>query len=149
MSPRTLFSVGTSIQKNIGLDRQTLPFLPITNGSTILKKTIQLEIFNTQYIQNQNIDKYFSVYSSEFTNLTKVARAYTENPDFNFPERRNPSRKSLELDAGSFRKQYFSRLQPHRIQQQLKPSQSIQYHHLRFFNSDSSLLVYLQQSIQL
>ena len=97
MSPRTLFSAGTSIQKNIGLDRQTFTLFTDYKWQYNPKKTIQLEIFNTQYIQNQNIDKYFSVYSSEFTNLTKVARAYTENPDFNFPEDETRAEKALSL----------------------------------------------------
>ncbi|KGL58645.1 BamA/TamA family outer membrane protein [Polaribacter sp. Hel1_85] len=76
MSPRTLFSIGSSFQKNIGLDRQTFTFLSDYKWQFNPKKTIQLEIFNTQYIQNLNISSYFDIYSSEFSNLDDVAEVY-------------------------------------------------------------------------
>ena len=74
MSPRTLFSVGTSFQKNIGLDRQTFTFLSDYKWQFNSKKTIQLEIFNTQYIKNLNIGSYFTIYNSEFQNLENISR---------------------------------------------------------------------------
>ena len=76
MSPRTLISLGTSFQKNIGLDRQTFTILTDYKWQFNAKKTIQLELFNTQYIQNLNIDRFFEIYSSEFTNLNSVAQTY-------------------------------------------------------------------------
>tara|TARA_B100000780_G_scaffold152215_1_gene106360 strand:+ start:588 stop:3140 length:2553 start_codon:yes stop_codon:yes gene_type:complete len=97
MSPRTLFSLGTSVQKNIGLDRQTFTLFTDYKWRFNTYKTIQLEIFNTQYIQNQNINKYFNVYSSEFTNLTKVAREYSNNADFNFPNDETRAQEALNL----------------------------------------------------
>jgi outer membrane protein assembly factor BamA len=88
MSPRTLFSIGSSFQKNIGLDRQAFTFLSDYKWQYSPKKTIQLEVFNTQYIQNLNINSYFNIYSSEFSNLDNVAEVYdianniTTNPNF-------------------------------------------------------------------
>ncbi|AUC86686.1 hypothetical protein CW731_08710 [Polaribacter sp. ALD11] len=76
MSPRTLFSLGSSFQKNIGLDRQTFTLLSDYKWQYNNKKTIQLEVFNTQYIQNLNINRFFDIYSSEFTNLNTVAKIY-------------------------------------------------------------------------
>ncbi|WP_246034824.1 translocation and assembly module lipoprotein TamL [Polaribacter aestuariivivens] len=76
MSPRTLFSVGSSFQKNIGLDRQTFTILSDYRWQYNPKKTIQLEVFNTQYIQNLNVNRFFNIYSSEFTNLNNVALTY-------------------------------------------------------------------------
>ncbi|WP_298782189.1 BamA/TamA family outer membrane protein [uncultured Polaribacter sp.] len=76
MSPRTLFSFGYSIQKNIGLDRKTFTILSDYKWHRNSKKTIHLEVFNTQYIQNLNIDAYFDVYSSEFSDLKEVAEIY-------------------------------------------------------------------------
>jgi hypothetical protein len=50
------------------------------------KKTIQLEIFNTQYIQNLNINRFFNIYRSEFSNLNNVAEIYdTANNTSYFP----------------------------------------------------------------
>ncbi len=76
MSPRTLFSVGSSFQKNIGLDRQTLTFLADYKWQFNSKKTVQLEILNTQYVKNLNVDSFFTIYSSEFDNLNSVAKVY-------------------------------------------------------------------------
>lgn len=76
MSPRTLFSVGTSIQNNIGLDRQTFTFLTDYKWQYNAKKTIQLEIFNTQYIQNLNVNSYFNIYNSEYQSLNQVAKVF-------------------------------------------------------------------------
>ena len=71
------------MQKNIGLDRQTFTLFSDYKWQYNAQKTIQLEVFNTQYIQNQNINKYFNVYSSEFTNLKNVLREF--DPSFVFP----------------------------------------------------------------
>ena len=97
MSPRTLFSIGSSVQKNIGLDRQTFTLFSDYKWQYNAQKTIQLEIFNTQYIQNQNINEYFNVYSSEFTNLTKVARDYKEDQAYNFPNDATRAQEALRL----------------------------------------------------
>ena len=76
MSPRTLFSLGTSFQKNIGLDRQTFTFLTDYKWQYNTKKTIQLELFNLQYIKNLNVNSYFDIYNSEFNNLNAIASIY-------------------------------------------------------------------------
>ncbi len=76
MSPRTLFSIGYSFQKNIGLDRQTFTFLTDYKWQFNSRKTIQLEIFNTQYVKNLNIGSFFNIYNSEFDNLNAVAKIY-------------------------------------------------------------------------
>ncbi|MGB0880556.1 MAG: BamA/TamA family outer membrane protein [Polaribacter sp.] len=81
MSPRTLFSLGTSVQKNIGLDRQTFTFLSDYKWNYTTKKTIQLEVLNTQYIQNLNVDRFFNIYSSEYANLNTVAQIYYNDPN--------------------------------------------------------------------
>jgi outer membrane translocation and assembly module TamA len=87
MSPRTLFSIGSSFQKNIGLDRQTFTILTDYKWQYTPKKTIQLEVLNTQYIQNLNVSSFFNIYSSEFDNLNTVAKAFdlAKNTNDNFP----------------------------------------------------------------
>lgn len=87
MSPRTLFSLGSSFQKNIGLDRQTFTILTDYKWQYNPKKTIQLEILNTQYIQNLNVSSFFNIYASEFDNLNNVAEIFDDakNTTTNFP----------------------------------------------------------------
>lgn len=98
MSPRTLFSVGSSFQKNIGLDRQAFTFLSDYKWQYNPKKTIQLEIFNTQYIKNLNINSYFKIYSSEFSNLNNVAKVYdaANNISINYPLSNNKDNQVSE-----------------------------------------------------
>lgn len=76
MSPRTMFTLGTSIQRNIGLDRQTVTGLIDYKWNYNPKKTIQLEIFNTQYVRNLRIGTYFQIYNSEFLKLRDIVQTY-------------------------------------------------------------------------
>lgn len=89
MSPRTLFSLGSSFQKNIGLDRQTFTFLTDYKWQFTPTKTIQLEIFNTQYIQNLNVNSFFNIYNSEYETLNSIAKTY------------NNTTNNLELPNGA------------------------------------------------
>ncbi|MDG2445123.1 MAG: BamA/TamA family outer membrane protein [Flavobacteriaceae bacterium] len=83
MSPRTVFSLGTSIQQNIGLDRETLTALMSYKWQYNAKKTIQLDIFNTQYVRNLRIGNYFDIYNSEYIKLNSIAKEFYDNPEFN------------------------------------------------------------------
>lgn len=74
MSPRTIVSLGTSFQKNIGLDRQTFSFLTDFKWQYNARKGIHIEVFNTQYIKNLNVGSYFTIYNSEFQNLQSISR---------------------------------------------------------------------------
>jgi outer membrane translocation and assembly module TamA len=76
MSPRTLFSIGTGIQKNIGLDRQTINANINYNWKFNKRKTINLELFNVQYIRNLNNGEYFNIYNSEYNKLIPIAKAF-------------------------------------------------------------------------
>jgi outer membrane translocation and assembly module TamA len=76
MSPRTYISIGSSFQKNIGLDRQTFTFITDFKWQFNAKKTIQLEILNTQYVKNLNVSSFFDIYSSEFLRLNTIAQVY-------------------------------------------------------------------------
>lgn len=82
MNPRTMFSLGTSLQKNIGLDRQTVTAFIDYRWQYTPTKTIQLEIFNTQYIRNLNVSNYFDVYNSEYNKLNEVAKVYYNDPTY-------------------------------------------------------------------
>ncbi len=79
MSPRTFFSLGTSFQKNIGLDRQTITGMIDYKWEYNNKKTIQLEVFNTQYVRNLNVGSYFNIFNSEFQKLEEIAPIFDSN----------------------------------------------------------------------
>lgn len=97
MSPRTMFTLGTSIQRNIGLDRQTLTALVDYKWQYNSKKTIQLEVFNTQYVRNLRIGNYFDIYNSEFIKLNNVAQVYDNGSEFPLPEGNNKATKAISF----------------------------------------------------
>jgi len=82
MSPKTVFSIGTGIQKNIGLDKQTITAIVDYKWKFNKKKTIHLELFNAQYIRNLNSGHYFNIYNSEFEKLQRIEEVYPSNLGF-------------------------------------------------------------------
>ena len=79
MSPKTIFSIGTGIQKNIGLDKQTITAIIDYKWNFNKRKSINLELFNVQYIRNLNTNEYFNIYDSEFEKLKPIANIYDPN----------------------------------------------------------------------
>ncbi len=88
MFPRTKFSTGISIQRNIGLDKQSVSIGINYKWQYNKRKTIQLELLNAQYIRNLNVDNYFNVYASEYTKLQAVAAV--QNPSITLPAADSP-----------------------------------------------------------
>ena len=87
MSPKTIFSLGTSIQQNIGLDRETVTALMSYKWQYNAKNTIQLDIFNTQYVRNLRIGNYFDIYNSEYVKLNSIAKEFFNDPNYNLERR--------------------------------------------------------------
>lgn len=83
-SPRTTFTLGTSLQKNIGLDKQKFTgIIDYTwDGSSKIKHSFQ--ILNAQYVKNINPDQYFYVYTYEYGELQEIQEDYF--PDYPLTE---------------------------------------------------------------
>ncbi|WP_372973394.1 BamA/TamA family outer membrane protein [Muriicola sp.] len=80
MLPQTRISAGTSFQKNIGLDKQTLnSILGYTWTPDIFRKNT-LELLNILYVRNVNPDRFFNVYGSSYRQLDDIADNYEDNP---------------------------------------------------------------------
>ncbi|WP_298418312.1 BamA/TamA family outer membrane protein [uncultured Kordia sp.] len=75
MLPTTVVSLGTSVQQNIGLDRQNFTGLIRYNWTPSKKNSFNLELFNLQFIRNLNTSNYFNVYQSSYDRLNTVARS--------------------------------------------------------------------------
>lgn len=75
MLPTTVISLGTSVQQNIGLDRQNFTGLIRYNWTPSKKNSLNLELFNLQFIRNLNTSNYFNVYTSSYDRLNAVARS--------------------------------------------------------------------------
>ncbi|MBS9774610.1 MAG: hypothetical protein KGV59_05575 [Tenacibaculum sp.] len=81
MFPKTKFFVGTSVQKNIGLDKQNFNLGVNFKWNRNKRKKIKIELLNTEYIRNLNRENYFSIYSSEYKKIKKLANIYNYTED--------------------------------------------------------------------
>ncbi|MDP3311749.1 BamA/TamA family outer membrane protein [Lutibacter sp.] len=75
-SPRTTFTLGTSLQKNIGLDKQKFTGIVDYTWETSDIKSHSFQLLNAQYIKNLNIGSYFSIYTSEYNDLKDIQQTY-------------------------------------------------------------------------
>lgn len=76
MSPRSTLTLGTSLQKNIGLDKQKFTGIIDFSWESSRTKNHKFEFINTQFIKNLNVDSYFSIYKSEFSDISEIANTY-------------------------------------------------------------------------
>jgi outer membrane protein assembly factor BamA len=74
MSPSTNISLATTSQTNIGLDKQTFSGNFSYNWLPNTQVTNKLDVFNIQFVNNKNPDKYFKVYTNAFNSLNQIAQ---------------------------------------------------------------------------
>lgn len=77
-TPKTTFSIGTSLQKNIGLDKQRFTTITAYSWDTNKKISHTLELFNAQFIQNLNVGSFFNIYPSEYRKLQAIKENNSE-----------------------------------------------------------------------
>ena len=80
MIPKTNFDASVSFQKNIGLDRQTISSGMAYTWKSSKKNGHRFDLFNWQYIKNENIDNYFFVYESEYQKMNLVSESIDNQP---------------------------------------------------------------------
>jgi len=81
MLPQSRVSVGTSFQKNIGLDRQTLnSLLSYTWSPNNYVRNI-FELLNIEYVRNLNPERFYNVYQGTYDRLNDIARDFQDDPD--------------------------------------------------------------------
>ena len=78
--PRTRVTVGTTFQKNIGLDKISLNNILGYYWTPSLQNNHAVELLNVQFVRNVNPDRYYNVYQSSYNNLNDVAQDYTDEP---------------------------------------------------------------------
>lgn len=105
-SPKTTFTLGTSLQKNIGLDKQRFTGIVDYNWEASKKIKHSLQILNAQYIKNLNPNQYFYVYSFEYGELQDIQEQYfpdyilTENNALDFiDENITPEFEEIDPEA--------------------------------------------------
>ncbi|WP_449421147.1 translocation and assembly module lipoprotein TamL [Pustulibacterium marinum] len=82
MVPSTVFSVGTSVQTNIGLDKRTLDGALTYKWQPNALKKMELGLIDIQYIKNVNIDNFFNVYQTTYSRLNDIAANYTVDESY-------------------------------------------------------------------
>jgi hypothetical protein len=101
--PQTRVSVGTSFQKNIGLNKQTFNTILGYNWATDRFNKNNVELLNIQFVNNLNQDRFYNVYQSTYGRLNDIAVDYADDPalqDFyNMPE--GPDGPELIIPEGT------------------------------------------------
>ncbi len=81
MAPKTIFTIGTSLQKNIGLDKQKFTSIIDYTWKSSNTKSHSFQLLNAQFIKNLNIDSYFEVYTSEYKDLEEIQNEFFPNEE--------------------------------------------------------------------
>ena len=76
MAPKTIFTLGTSLQKDIGLDKQIFTGIVDYTWESSKTKNHSFQLLNAQFIKNLNIESYFNIYKSEFNEIQYIANTY-------------------------------------------------------------------------
>ncbi|MDO5106204.1 BamA/TamA family outer membrane protein [Capnocytophaga sp.] len=81
MTPQTIVQVGTSYQKNIGLDKQNVTGV-LRYAWSPKKNRAVLDLFNVQYVHNLNPQNFFNVYRATYNRLNDIAKNYPLDPQW-------------------------------------------------------------------
>ncbi|WP_461534094.1 translocation and assembly module lipoprotein TamL [Sinomicrobium sp.] len=82
MLPETRISVGSSFQRNIGLDKQSFNTILRYNWTPSYRKKHSFELINIEFIRNLNVDRYFQVYQNSYERLNHIAGNTSTNPTY-------------------------------------------------------------------
>jgi len=93
MNPITNIIVGSTVQKNIGLDKQYYSGIYEVNWNPTKYSKINFKLLDFEYVNNQNISNYFNVYKNSYDKLNYISSLYNidqslidQNGDLIIPE---------------------------------------------------------------
>jgi outer membrane protein assembly factor BamA len=82
MSPKTEIIVGSSFQKNIGLDKQFFKGTYQFDWQPNAKKRIQFKWIDLEFVNNRNLTNYFNVYKNSYDRLNSIAKDFNTQQDW-------------------------------------------------------------------
>ena len=92
MDPNTQLTFGTTLQKNIGLDKQYFGTTFEYKWRPSDKKRFNFKLIDLEFVNNKNIENYFNVYRNSYDRLNTIAKKdrlsdnyYDENDNLIIP----------------------------------------------------------------
>ncbi len=82
MNPLTQMILGTSIQQNIGLDKQFFKSTYQFDWQPKKNKKVQIKWIDLEFVNNRNLSNYFNVYRNSYDRLNSIAAIYNTQTDF-------------------------------------------------------------------
>ena len=76
MNPETNILIGSTVQKNIGLDKQYYSGIYEVNWNPSKYSKINFKLLDFEYVNNQNISNYFNVYKNSYDKLNYISSIY-------------------------------------------------------------------------
>ena len=76
MNPQTNIIIGSTFQKNIGLDKQYYSGIYEVNWNPSKYSKINFKLLDFEYVNNQNISNYFNVYKNSYDKLNYISSIY-------------------------------------------------------------------------
>ncbi|MDG1247691.1 MAG: BamA/TamA family outer membrane protein, partial [Flavobacteriaceae bacterium] len=76
MNPVTNIIVGSTVQQNIGLDKQYYSGIYEVNWNPSKYSKINFRLLDFEYVNNQNISNYFNVYKNSYDKLNYISSLY-------------------------------------------------------------------------
>ena len=93
MNPVTNIILGSTVQKNIGLDKQYYSGIYEVNWNSSIFSKINFKFLDFEYVNNRNISNYFNVYRNSYDKLNYISSLYNidqslinDNGDLTIPE---------------------------------------------------------------
>ena len=82
MNPITQMILGTSLQKNIGLDKQFFKSIYQFDWQPKKNKKIQIKWIDLEFVNNRNLSNYFNVYKNSYDRLNAISKIYNTQSEF-------------------------------------------------------------------
>ena len=82
MNPQTSITLGSTIQTNIGLDKQYLNSTYQLDWTPSKTKNITLKLLDIEFVNNRNVTNYFNVYKNSYKRLNTIAGQTSGNQIF-------------------------------------------------------------------
>ena len=80
IAPQTILRVGSALQENIGLDKQSLTGAIQYQWSPIKNRRWTFSLIDVEFVNNKNKANYFGVYTNAFGELNEIAQNANLDP---------------------------------------------------------------------